>query len=117
MPAPKLVPIYTPAIITHFPTLSSKPGTICLIGERMTWYWAGFSTVELLFVSTSLVASLVALEVKNPPANAGDVRSLGWDDPLKQKMATHSSIFTWRIPWTGDPGGLQSTESQTAGHD
>ena len=74
----------------------------------MTWYWAGFSTAELLFVSTSLVASLVALEVKSPPANAGDVRSLGCDDPLEQKMATHSSIFTWRIPWAEEPGGLLS---------
>jgi len=36
------------------------------------------------------------------------VRSLGWDDPLGEEMATHSSILAWRIPWTEEPGGLQS---------
>ena len=37
------------------------------------------------------------------------VRSLGWEDPLKKEMATHSSILAWRIPWTEELGGLQST--------
>ena len=36
------------------------------------------------------------------------VRSLGWEDPLEKGMATHSSILAWRIPWTEEPGGLQS---------
>ena len=45
------------------------------------------------------------------------VRSLGWEDPLKKKMATHSSILVWRIPWTEEPGGLQSTGWQRVGHD
>ena len=40
------------------------------------------------------------------------VQSLGWEDPLKEGMATHSSIPAWRIPWTEEPGGLQSTEQQ-----
>ena len=40
------------------------------------------------------------------------VRSLGWDDPLEEGMATHSSTLAWRIPWTEEPGGLQSTWSQ-----
>ena len=35
------------------------------------------------------------------------VRTLGWQDPLGKEMATHSSILAWRIPWTGEPGGLQ----------
>ena len=39
-------------------------------------------------------------------------RSLGWEDPLEKEMATHSSILTWKIPWTEEPGGLQSIESQ-----
>ena len=50
--------------------------------------------------------------VKNLPASAGDirdeVRSLGQEDPLEKEMATHSSILAWRIPWTEEPGGLQS---------
>ena len=56
--------------------------------------------------------SLVALVVKNLPVNAGDVRDAGlipgWEDPLEEDMATHSSILAWRIPWTAEPGGLQS---------
>ena len=40
-----------------------------------------------------------------------------WEDPLEEEMATHSSILAWRIPWTEEPGGLQSTGSQTVGHD
>ena len=45
------------------------------------------------------------------------VRSLGQEDPLEKEMATHSSILAWRIPWTEEPGGLQSTGSQKVGHD
>ena len=44
-------------------------------------------------------------------------RSLGWEDPLEKGMTTHSSIFTWRIPWTEEPGGLQSIGSQRVEHD
>ena len=45
------------------------------------------------------------------------VQSLGQEDLLEKKMATHSSILAWEIPWTEEPGGLQSTGSQRAGHD
>ena len=41
------------------------------------------------------------------------VRSLGWEDPLEKEMATHSSILAWKIPWTEEPGRLQSTGSQS----
>ena len=43
--------------------------------------------------------------------------SLGWKEPLQKEMATHSNILAWEIPWTEEPGGLQSTGSQKAGHD
>ena len=47
--------------------------------------------------------------VKNLPVmQETQVRSLGWEDPLEKRMATHSSIFAWRIPWTEEPGRLQS---------
>ena len=47
--------------------------------------------------------------VKNPPAmQENRVPSLGWEDPLEKGMAVHSSILAWRIPWTEEPGGLQS---------
>ena len=56
-----------------------------------------------------LLASLGAQSVKNPPAMQETwVSSLGWEDPLEKEMATHSSILAWRIPWTEEPGGLQS---------
>ena len=62
-------------------------------------------------------ASLVTQVVKNLPAmQETRVQSLGWEDPLEKEMATHSSILAWRIPWTEEPGGLQSKESQRIGH-
>ena len=45
------------------------------------------------------------------------VQSLGQEDPLEKEMATHSSILAWKIPWTEEPGRLQSMESQRVGHD
>ena len=54
-------------------------------------------------------ASLVTQTVKNLPAMQGtQVRSLGRQDPLEKDMATHSNALTWRVPWTEEPGGLQS---------
>ena len=44
------------------------------------------------------------------------VQSLGWEDPLEVSIATHSSILAWRIPWTEEPGGLESMESQRVEH-
>ena len=63
--------------------------------------------------------------VKNPPASGSSakemqetlVQSLGREDPLEEGMATHSSILTWKIPWTEGPGGLRSTGSQRVGKD
>ena len=59
--------------------------------------------------------------VKNPPTMQEPketwVRSLDCEDPLEEGMATHTSILAWRIPWTKEPGGLQSLGSQRVGHD
>ena len=55
--------------------------------------------------------------VKNMPAMQTWVQSLGPEDPLEKGMATHSSILAWRIPWTEEPRGLQSTEPQRVGRD
>ena len=63
-------------------------------------------------------ASLVVQSVKNLPAMQETwVQSLGWEDPLEKGKATHSSILAWRIPWTEEPGGLQSMGLQRVGHD
>ena len=62
--------------------------------------------------------SLVAQRLKRLPATQETwVRCLGREDPLEKEMATHSSSLAWRTPWTEEPGGLQSTGSQRAGHD
>ena len=63
-------------------------------------------------------ASLVAQLLKNLPAVQETwVLSLGWEDPLEKKMATHSSILAWKISWTEEPDGLQSMGSQRVGRD
>ena len=62
--------------------------------------WAGLAQFEL---------QEVVQMVKNLPAMwETQVQFLGWEDPLEQEMAIHSSIHAWKIPWTEDPGGLQS---------
>ena len=59
--------------------------------------------------SMTIPASLVAQMVKNLPAMRETwVRSLGWEDPQEEGMATHSSILAWKIPWMEEPGRLQS---------
>ena len=80
-------------------------------GDKIIWilFGGGYMT---------LWASLVAQSVKYPPAMQETwVQSLGWEDPLEKEMATHSRILAWRIPWTEEPGGLQSIGSQRIGHD
>ena len=67
-----------------------------------------------------ILASQMVLVVKNPlPMQETQemwVQSLGWEDPLEEGMATHTSILTWRISWTEEPGGLQSMGSQRVRH-
>ena len=67
----------------------------------------------ILFLWTSLVAQMV----KNLLAMQNWVQSLGQEDPLEERMATHSSILTWRVLWTEEPGGLQSTGLQRVEQD
>ena len=68
-------------------------------------------------MSLDIKQSLVAQMVQNPPAMRETwVRSLGWEDPLEKGMATHSNILVWRIPWTEEPGRLQSMGSQRVGY-
>ena len=63
-------------------------------------------------------ASLVTQRVKSLPAvQETEIRSLGRKDPPEKGLATHSSTLAWRIPWTEEPGSLQSMELQRAGHD
>ena len=84
--------------LSLFPGSVSAPGEACLlIGYPLQYSWA----------------SLVAQTIKNLPAMREIwVLSLGWDDPLEEGIATYSSILAWRIPWTEEPGGLQSPKHE-----
>ena len=88
-----------------FHTQGSNPG---LLGSHRRWILLNF-----IFIFYDFMASLVAQSVKNLPAvQETQVQFLGWEDPLEKEMATHSSILAWRIPWTEEPGRLQSLGSQ-----
>ena len=80
-----------------------------------------FTKIELDLFTLIFGVSQVMLVVKNPPASAGDVRDSGSipgsGRSLKEVMATHSSLLAWRIPWTEEPGRLQSMGLQTVRHD
>ena len=72
-------------------------------------YWLSFLIVSFPGGSDS--------EKNSPAMQEIQVRSLGQEDPLEKVLATHSSILAWTIPWTEEPGGLQSMGSQRVGHD
>ena len=74
------------------------------------WVWLPIPTH--IHVWASLVAQMVK---RLPTTQETRVRSLGQEDPLEKKMATHSSVLPWRIPWMEEPGGLQSMGSQRVG--
>ena len=80
-----------------------------------------FKFIFLLKMYQSFKCMQVALVVMYLPADAGDrkmwVQSAGGEDPLEEGIATYSSVFGWRTPWTEEHGRLQSIESQGAGHD
>ena len=74
--------------------------------------------VQLVIVSMMVRTSLVAQTVKRLSKMwETRVQSLGWEDPLEKEMAIHSSTIAWKIPWTEEPGRLQSLGSQRVGHD
>ena len=75
----------------------------------IVWYFLQLVMVLTRQFDSFLWASQVVLVVKNhlrkQETKEMQVGSLGWEDPLEEAMATHSSIFAWRIPWTEEPGG------------
>ena len=78
------------------------------------WGREEWDTTERLTLLLSLVAQRYRIRL---PTQEIWVRSLGWEDPLEEEMATHSSILTQKIPQTEEPGRLWSTGSQRVGHD
>ena len=90
-------------------------------GNKVLSGWSPITSLVtpmvLVYLLASLLpscrASLVAQLVKTLPAmQETQIRFLGWEDPLEKEMATHSSILAWRIPWTEEPGRLQTMGSQ-----
>ena len=86
------------------------------------WWWKKYSIYlqgtkqgESFLGSSDGKAS--ARNVRDPGSICGSEKSLSWEDPLEKELATHSSILAWKIPWTEEPGGLQSMGSQRVGHD
>ena len=96
----------------HFPGLSHSSS-----GPRVVL--RGTHTVDPAFCALPRSdTSLVAQMVKHLPATQEtQVKSLGWEDPLEKGITTHSSLLAWRIPWTEEPGQLQSMGLQRVEHD
>ena len=92
---------------------------VCILLSELTcWRWQTNTYLGEVEDEDYRKVSLVAQTVKRLPTMQETwVWSLDWEDPLEKEMATHSSILTWKIPWTEDPGRLQSTGSQRVGYD
>ena len=115
-----------PSALLHVPThRGGDPQESSPAGSAPAYLWHGDIQTDTSHTvlsrphrTFSSAASLVAQTVKNLPAmQESQLRSLDQEDPLEKKIATHSSILTWRIPWTEEPGRLKSMESQRVRHD
>ena len=124
----------TPILAWRIPW-TEEPGELQSIGsQRVRHNWSDLAHIAHSHTSTLLLGSspgeeigyplqhswafLVAQLVKNLPAMWETwVWSLGWEDLLEERMATHSSVLAWRIPWIEEPGGLQAMGLQRARHD
>ena len=109
MPFNHLIPCHPLLLLTSiFPSIRVFSNESAL-RIRCPKYWS---------FSFSIIPSLVAQMVKHlPTMRETQAQSLGWKDLLEKEMTTHSSILAWKIPWMGEPGGLQSMGSQRVGHD
>ena len=94
--------------VRFFTIWSTRKATVSVV-VYMFWISGRVQVLVFLVIAYSCEASLIAQSVKNLPAVQETwVRFLGWEGPLEKEMATHSSILAWKIPWTEEPGGLQS---------
>ena len=102
--------------------VSDKSSTIFHLKSRKGSHFSFLSMNKVLVLElenffTKFGASLVAPSIKNLPAmQETQVQSLGWEDPMEERMATHFSTLAWRIPWPDEPGGLQPMRSKRVRH-
>ena len=111
--------MFSPQFVVGFPDSSVGKESACNAGDPSSIPGSGRSPGEGIGYPLQYSwASWVAQTVKNLPAVRETwVGSLGWDDPLEEDMATHSSILAWKIPWMEEPGRPQSMGLQRVGHD
>ena len=106
-----------------FQTFISLPTSASVLGTLLVPKVFGFFLIYLFFhlyldITDIIQLPLVAQMVKHlPTMRETQVQSLGWEDLLEKEMATHSSILAWKIPWTEEPGRLQSMRSQRVRQD
>ena len=101
----------------HFESLNKEEKNN-MLGDKPLWVSLWLFSVSLRHRLLLFQTIPVAQTVKNLPAmQETQVQIPGWEDPLEKEMATHSSFIAWRIPWTEESDGLQSTGSQGVGHD
>ena len=116
-----IVPIFPPSICHEVMGADTMIFIFWMLSFKPPFSLYSFTFIKKLVISSSLSvirASLVAQTVKClPTMQETRVRSLGREVPLEKKMATHSSILAWKIPWTEESGRLQSMGSQRVGHD
>ena len=101
-----------PLFCLLFTVMSLRPSVLLSKFSLLFSFLPLFLCLSVLLCSRLLLAQMV----KNLPAKQDtQSQSLGWEDPLEKEMATHSSILAWKIPWTEEPGRLQSMVSRV-GH-
>ena len=118
-PLEKGMATYSSILACKIPWTEESGGLQSMQSQRVRHDWAVSPQclVWHCLVGNDFWVSLVAQMVKNLPAVQETwVRSLGWEDPLEKGTAPHSSILAWRIPWTEEPGRLQSMGSQRVTH-
>ena len=98
----------------------TAPGGVCKVKLRrciteLTFHMHNVETIQVIlsFSDGLAVKDLAAVQ----ELQELQVQSLGWEESLEEDIATYSSFLAWRIPWTEEPSGLQSIESQRVGHD
>ena len=106
-------------MLTGFPGSSTGKESSCNVGDPSSIPGSGRFPWKRDRLPTPVLKGFPGgLDGKESTCNEGDLGStLDWEDPLEEGMATHSGILTWRIPWTEEPGRLQSMGSQRIRHD